>query len=363
MKILEVISNLYPVGGGETFAVNFCLYAQNVSTLKTVILYKKHNPMFAERLKGKGIDFVFLDKQKHFDLKNAKELSKIIASFKPDVIHTENNALIPVYLALRHLNKKDRPLVFHTMHLSPENECANRIVKFLYKWILHRKNFIPIAITEILAKQSEKFFRLPVVPYINNGVDLSRIPTPTVNLSNREYDVVVIGRFSPEKNHEFLIESFVDIKKRFKNFKAAFIGGGELFDQMKDLAKKQGGSFIDFMGTMPNPGTVLVNAKIIALGSRFEANPLSLLEGMAAGCIAVSSDVGGVRNIVKENNGFLFEVNDKNKFVEIIEKVLEKPLIFEEMSKNNVSYSKNFSMENCVNNYLALFSRYLKGNN
>ena len=63
MRILEVISNLHPVGGGETFAVNFSRCAQDLSTLKTVILYKKHTEMFIERLKEKNVDFIFLNKQ------------------------------------------------------------------------------------------------------------------------------------------------------------------------------------------------------------------------------------------------------------------------------------------------------------
>ena len=359
MRILEVISNLHPVGGGETFAVNFSRCAQDLSTLKTVILYKKHTEMFIERLKEKNVDFIFLNKQKHFDLKNAKELAHIINSFKPDIIHTENNALIPVYLAFRYVKKKDRPLVFHTMHLAPQYECSNRIVRFLYKRILHKQNFIPVAITESLAKQSESFYKLSCVPFVENGVDLSRIPSSKNNFSQRKYDLVVVGRFSYEKNYEFLVETLSEIKKNHKDFKAAFIGGGELFDQMKKLAIDKEASFIEFMGTMPNPGSILVNSKIVALGSRFEANPLSLLEGMAAGCVAVSSNVGGVSNIVKEDNGFLFELNDKRNFINIVEKILEKPGDFEEMSQNNIEYAKRFSMENCIKKYLDLFEKYL----
>ena len=60
---------------------------------------------------------------------------QIIKDFKPDVIHTENNALIPAYLALRKIKKNQRPKVFHTMHLKAEDETSNKIVRFLYKFI------------------------------------------------------------------------------------------------------------------------------------------------------------------------------------------------------------------------------------
>ena len=356
MKVLEVISNLKPIGGGETFAVNFSRCMNDIAEFKAVILYKEYNQMFIDRLNEKNIDYVVLDKKKHFDLKNAKELRKIIEDFKPDFIHTENNALIPTYLAVRKIKKKDRPLVFHTMHLAPVDECSNKLVRLMYRRIFHTKGFIPIAITESLSKESKDYYKLDYVPYIENGVDLSRIVDCEKLLENRPYDVTVVGRFSYQKNHEFLIRTFAEIKKVKPDFKVAFIGGGELFDQMKQLAKDSNADFIEFLGTMPNPGVILKDTKIIALGSRFEANPLSLLEGMAAGCVVVSSDVGGVRNIIKEDNGFLFKTDDDKEFIKIVINILNNIKQFNSMSLTNKKYSKRFSMEICAKRYLDLFS-------
>ena len=354
MKVLEVISSLEPIGGGETFAVNISRSFHKKHELKVVILYQKHTKMFIDRLDEAGIDYVFLNKKKHFDLKNARELRKIISDFKPDYIHTENNALIPTYLALRKLPSKRRPPVFHTMHLAPSIECSQRIVRVLYTHIFKTGIATPVAITESLAKESEDFYKLNNIPYVENGIDLSRIPTETIPLKKRNYDLVVVGRFSYPKNHEFLIRTFREIKSKKPDFKPAFIGGGELFEQMKQLAIDLNCQFIEFLGTMPNPATILINTKIIALGSRFEANPLSLLEGMASGCIAVSSNVGGVGNIVKKDNGFLFELNNSNRFIEIVLEILNNLSNFEDMSKHNIEYAHRFSMDKCADKYIKL---------
>lgn len=357
MKVLEVISNLLPIGGGETFAVNFSCCMNDICELKVIILYKEYTQMFIDRLNEKNIDYVILDKQKHFDLKNAKEIRKIIKEFKPDVVHTENNALIPAFLAIRKLKKKDRPIVYHTLHLIPQEECSNRLVRVLYKHIFKKKNYIPVAITESLAAETKKYFKASNVPFVENGVDLTRIPRPTKVLERRSYDITVIGRFSYPKNYEFLINAFSLIQKSKRDFKVALIGNGELFNSMKKLANDLDADFIEFMGTMPNPGNILVDTKIIALGSRYEANPLSLIEGMAAGCIVISSDVGGVKNIIKPDNGFLFEVNDTETFVKKVLDILNNIDSYNSMSKNNIQYSKNFSIEKCAAKYLELFRK------
>ena len=357
MRILEVISSLKPIGGGETFAVNISRSFHKFAELKVVILYKEYSQMFVDRLKEKNIDFVFLNKQKHFDKKNAKEIAKIIKEFNPDAIHTENNALIPVYLALKYIKKSDRPYVFHTMHLAPVDECSNKLVKILYRHILKQKGFVPVAITESLSNESKSFYQLKNVPFVENGIDLERFNFYKP-LKERLYDLVVLARFSYQKNHEFLIRTLAKVKKDFPDLKVAFVGGGELFDEMKILAQNNDAGFIEFKGIMSDTSKIVSDSKIIALGSRFEANPLSLLEGMAAGCIVISSNVGGIKNIVHSENGYLFELDDDEAFIKYVEYVLNNIKQHEKMSLDNKEYSKQFSMDDCAQKYIALFKKY-----
>ncbi len=360
MKILEIISSLKAVGGGETFAVNISRSFHKFAELKVVILYKDYTQMFIDRLKEKCIDFVLLDKKKHFDLKNAKQLKAIIEDFSPDVIHTENNSLIPTYLALKMIHRKKRIPVFHTLHLIPEMECPSPIVRLLYKHIFKIEGFTPVALSEELAERTKRFFKLSSVPFVKNGIDFDKIPLETKALEDRTFDVAVVGRFSREKNHKFLVESFVKIKQQIPSFKAVFIGGGELFDDVKNFANQKKADYIDFLGIHENPSMLLLDAKIIALGSLYEANPLSLIEGMAVGCIPVSSDVGGVKDIVKKENGFLYSVGNQDEFVIKTVDILKNINIYTSMSENNRAYSKKFSIDNSAKLYMQLMNLKIK---
>lgn len=361
MKIIELISSLEPTGGAETFAVNFSREMKDISDLKVVVLYEKHKDYFVEKLKEKNITPIFLKKSKHLDFNNAKELRSIIEEFKPDVIHTENNALIPAYLALKKINNCGTIKVFHTMHLKAGDETANRIVRFLYKRIFRKPNFIPVAITKSLSEESKKFYNISYVPYVNNGVSLEPFRNDKP-LKSRKYDIVVVGRFAPQKNHFFVVSSFIELKKKLPNIKVALVGGGELLEDVKQFVLNNNAQdYIHFMGILNSPAEIVKDSKVIALGSLFEANPLSLLEGMSAGCIVVSSNVGGVADIINEGqNGFLFESGDREKFVDILNKVLSNIDSYQNMSDFNVKYSDQFSMRECAKKYYDLFEENIE---
>ena len=362
IKVLEVISSLEPTGGGETFAVNLSRELSELVELKVVILYKNNKSFFINRLKEKNIDFEILDKRKHFDRNNFKQLGKIINCFEPNVIHTENNALIPVFFALKSFESRKKPYVFHTMHLEPKDECSNSLVRLLYKHILQKKQFVPVAISEKLATVSSNYYKIKKVPYINNGVDLEPFSSKK-SIIDRQYDIVVVGRFSKQKNHKFLLNVFSKLQTIHHDIRIVLVGGGELFDETKDLAKTLGlSNNIEFTGILDSPAAFVNNSKIILLGSLFEANPLSLLEGMSSGCIVVSSNVGGIQDIIKEGkNGFLLPINDELAFTTTIDNILKNVDKFSSMSESNVIYSKNFSMKECANKYLSLFCKVMGG--
>ena len=363
MKVLEVISSLAPMGGGETFAVNLCRGLSTVSDLKVVVLYKNNRSFFLNRLGEKGIKPFILDKKGHLDFKNANQLKKIILDFKPDVIHTENNALIPTFLALRKTKYHKTLNVFHTMHLVPEKECNNFFVRIMYKHIFKKKNYIPVAITGRLSKLASIFFNKNDVPVILNGADIES-NNNLIPFCERKVDIVVVGRFSKEKNHQFIVKSLSELKKYLPNFKACFIGDGELLHDIKCLAENLNvDENIVFAGSMEKPSEIVNDSKIIVLASFYEASPLSLVEGMASGCIVASSNVGGVPDIIVDSkNGFLFDVGNEKEFVDILSNILCNPSNYQHISEHNFSYAQQFSVKKCVRDYLELFERRMVHN-
>lgn len=353
MKILEVANALNPLGGSETFSVNFCLAAKEKSNLLLVVLRNAINPVLLQRLTEGGVRFVVLDKRRHVDFAAAKQLRRIIKEFKPDVIHTENNALTTVYLATRLMKKTP---VFHTVHLLPQYEASPKILGSLYGYLFRKRFAVPVAIAPEIKDAVKSFYRLKYdAPLVLNGIMVERFSN-SLPLSSREYSAVVIGRFEKQKNHQYVIKLFQDIHARYSKAVFALAGNGTDFEKWKNYIESNNLEYIKMLGLVSDIPSLLKNSKIVLLCSIHEANPLTLLEGMASGCVVVSSPVGGVPSIVREGeNGFLVSLDDENGFATRITDIDSNPLNYQTISDNNRIYAKRFGCESMIDQYLSLF--------
>lgn len=107
-------------------------------------------------------------------------------------------------------------------------------------------------------------------------------------------DKFVIGnvaRFSFQKNHNFLIEIFAEIKKIRDDAVLVLIGRGELEEDVKQQVENLGlKDSVLFMGVRNDVPDLLNAMDVFVLPSRFEGLPVTLIEVQANGLPAVISD-------------------------------------------------------------------------
>lgn len=96
------------------------------------------------------------------------------------------------------------------------------------------------------------------------------------------------GRLEEGKGHHHLLAAFGMLLDRGCSYELHIYGDGPEQDSLAALAEKQGvQDRVRFMGFRTDLVTALRNYPIVALASNEEADPLSLKEAMASGCIAV----------------------------------------------------------------------------
>jgi len=156
-----------------------------------------------------------------------------------------------------------------------------------------------------------------VVP---NGISLPPAATPAartharVELGVGDDDLVVgiVARLATVKAHEVLLEAVAELAPSHPRLRLVCIGGGERAGELAALAHELGiTDRVRFLGTRRDVAALVPGCDVACLTSRFECQPLAVIEAMAAGVPVVVSDVGAVRDMVADGvEGLLFPPGD-----------------------------------------------------
>ena len=139
--------------------------------------------------------------------------------------------------------------------------------------------------------------------------------------------VATVGRLTAIKHQEL----FLTVAKRVldQGREAVFlvVGDGELRDELERLARTFAiGSRVRFLGWRRDLDTIYAATDVFLLTSRNEGTPVALIESLAAGCAGVSTDVGGVRDVlISEDLGLVAPLDDSAQLASHVLSLLGDP--------------------------------------
>ena len=128
---------------------------------------------------------------------------------------------------------------------------------------------------------------------------------------------ISIGRFSPEKGHERLINAFNRFCKDYPDTQLIIIGGhGDLFEETCELVKDN--KNVKLIRSISNPMPILAKCDLFILSSFYEGWGIVLMEADTLGVPVISTDVVGTQwlkdydgNLVKNSeDGLLKGMHD-----------------------------------------------------
>jgi glycosyltransferase involved in cell wall biosynthesis len=122
-----------------------------------------------------------------------------------------------------------------------------------------------------------------------------------IGVNHKTILVGIIGRLTPIKNHHLFLISALNFLSKSNGLSVKFIiiGDGELKKQLKAYAKKIGiEDQVIFYGWKKDIVKVYADLDILALTSMNEGTPVSIIEAMASFVPVISTDVGGVRDLL-----------------------------------------------------------------
>ena len=119
---------------------------------------------------------------------------------------------------------------------------------------------------------------------------------------------ISVGRFSPEKGYERLVNAYERFYQEHDNSYLILIGGrGDYESILQHTSKLSCKERVIVVKGLSNPFAVVKSCDLFILPSLYEAFSMALWEASIVGIPAVSVDIPGVREFMLENNGFLVE--------------------------------------------------------
>jgi glycosyltransferase involved in cell wall biosynthesis len=169
--------------------------------------------------------------------------------------------------------------------------------------------------------------------------------------------VGTIGRLAPEKDQAALVRAMVpllDEKRRL-----VIVGDGAERISLDDLVRSlERGRYVHLTGARRDPARLLAAFDVFALSSCTEGLPLVLLEAMAAGLPVVSTDVGGIGDVVEhERTGFLVPRTSMARFADELLRLYRNPDLARKVGMTARHAVRNtYSVERMANDYAALYA-------
>jgi glycosyltransferase involved in cell wall biosynthesis len=163
-----------------------------------------------------------------------------------------------------------------------------------------------VVVSRVLQQHYRQRFRRPV-SYIPNGADLvHRVAGSHLaqfGLKSDDY-VLFLGRFSPEKNLDLLIQAFEGVNTTMQ---LVLAGGSSHTDKYVRELRSHASDRIKFVDWLSGDelGEVLTNAALFVLPSDMEGLSLALLDAMAAGVCVLASNIPENREVIGDT-GFTF---------------------------------------------------------
>lgn len=326
--------------------------------------------------------------QREIDLKADyaayQEIKKIIKEFKPDIVHTHASKAGAIG-RLAAISCKV-PVIIHTFHGHVFHSYFGKLKTNFYKLIeryLAKKSTVIIAISNKQKIELSDIFaiapkeKIHVVPL---GFDLTKFTInkeqnrkefrEKYNLSDNQLAIGIIGRLAPIKNHSLFIEAIAHLKANgIKNIKAFIIGDGDTKQAIEESCRvnKVTYSFnpkddvdVIFTSWITNIDWALHGLDIVVLTSLNEGTPVSIIEAQAAGKFVVSTNVGGIEDVLHPECGLLSDISDKKAFLNNLLLSCENYSLNSKQAEKGIDWAiKKYSYTRLVDDMRTLYEQLL----
>lgn len=307
IKVMQLIHG-FPVGGAEQIARQYCELLNKDKIDVVALCVHNHHSAFDSELELKGIRVIYINDEidRYFPVPAFMRklvhncLRRFIMPYyirkeKPDVIHSHSN--LNEYVLRAKLSPKTK--IFHTVHSDAYVDLKKKKDRRAINQLGRRYDVTVVALHDEEIEKLGKLLKNVKIIVLNNGIDLEAFRAVGTKEELRdeyriEQNLTVIGHVGglrPVKNHDFLLDVFVEVLKINENAQLWLVGDGVLSKYLKQKAEKLG--ILDkviFWGVRRDIPKLMKMMDIMVFPSLDEGLGIAVVEAQAVGIPTLASD-------------------------------------------------------------------------
>jgi glycosyltransferase involved in cell wall biosynthesis len=362
LRVMFLITSM-PVGGAEMLLVNLIRRLDRDHFLPSLCCLKSLGPL-GETLAGEIPTFHDLIGGK-YDVRVVSRLAKLFRQQRIDAVVTvgAGDKMFWGRLAARRARV---PVVLCALHSTGWPDAIGRLnrCRLLTRWT---DAFVGVAAAHGRHLIEQERFPADKVRVIPNGVDIARFQPladrgalrRTLGLKPDAPVAGIVAALRPEKNHELFLRAAARVRSQFVAAQFLIIGDGSERAGLERLTTELGlNEAVHFLGTRADIPQLLAALDVFVLTSKIEANPVSILEAMAAGKPVIAPRVGSIdESVIDGQTGFLMPPDDERQVAERLGELFADPELALRLGRaGRAAVVARWSLERMVQGYQQLLS-------
>lgn len=319
IRVCQVLHGI--VGGGsEQVVLNYC---SRMRDIHFDLLYQyEPNPQILKRFHEVGINCIQIPDKVHHPLKHLWTMFRIFRKGHYDVVHSHLDWFMNSYVCFLAMLAGVKKRIAHhhqaytaqepvkgpkTRLVIPPNHLVKIFLCFLFRipcklFATHWLACGEAAAINGWGKNAVKTGKVKIIP---NAIDPERFKfdenarkeiRARYRIEDDDFLIGHVGRFYPQKNHDFLIEVFCEVHKQRPNVKLLLLGDGPLLERIQqkvnDLCLSNS---VIFVGLQKDSAPFYSAMDVFCFPSLWEGLPITLVEAQYSGLPCMVS-----KNVTKE---------------------------------------------------------------
>lgn len=262
-----------------------------------------------------------------------------------------------------------RPLAIFNFHSSATSPSwYSRVFENAIDWLVIRSSNKIVSVSKACLNtlsDRKSFSGCIKLHYVFNGIE---DPAPKMELrcgGNRFQGIdhqycLMLATYTSYKGHSFLFEAFKNVLVDFPDTRLQIYGFGtsrekeQVANEVKRFGLERSVMLNDFIS---ETASLIANARVLVMPSQaYESFGLAIVEAMALGTPVVTTDVGGMPEVLADSNaGFVCSKDDPVLFADRIKNILGDPVLASELGRNGRrAFEQQFAASKMARQYNKL---------